>query len=170
MREARSSSGVVADLLQVCGLNAPRPSTSHGVLDRHMLACWLVAWPVWLVMGWVAGTQLRPPGSAMAWLSLGCWQPLMEEVAFRGLLQGQLQKAWPQARLGPVSLANSLTTLGFAAAHLLHQSPVWAMLVVPPSLLMGHLRERFDSAWPAVALHAYYNLGFGLTAWLCGVR
>lgn len=162
-----STEGLLVDLLGVCGMNTPKPSRPHWLLDAHVLVALAVAWPVWLGLGAGLGERLWLPASAMAWLSLVLWQPVMEEIAFRGLLQGRLQQTWPARRLGPVSLANGVTTLVFAASHLMHQSPAWALMVIPPSLVMGHLRERFGSAWPAIALHVYYNLGFGLTAWWC---
>jgi hypothetical protein len=34
-----------------------------------------------------------------------------------------------------------------------------------PSILFGHLRDRFGSVLPAMMLHAYYNAGFALAAW-----
>ncbi|WP_187272118.1 CPBP family glutamic-type intramembrane protease [Zeimonas arvi] len=40
--------------------------------------------------------------------------------------------------------------------------------MVAPSLIFGHLRERFDSVWPAVAMHALYNAGFGIAALVAG--
>ncbi|MEQ1667507.1 MAG: JDVT-CTERM system glutamic-type intramembrane protease, partial [Sulfuriferula sp.] len=69
-------------------------------------------------------------------------------------------------RLGFVTLANVLVTLLFVVLHLRAQPLFWALAVVVPSLILGHLRERFASVWPAVLVHAVYNAGFGLTAWL----
>jgi hypothetical protein len=38
--------------------------------------------------------------------------------------------------------------------------------VAGPSLLLGHVRERLDSVWPAVLLHGWFNLGFSLAGCL----
>jgi membrane protease YdiL (CAAX protease family) len=58
-----------------------------------------------------------------------------------------------------------LVTVAFVLLHLRAQPLAWALAVAAPSLVFGHLRERFGSVWPAVLVHAVYNAGFGLTAW-----
>ncbi len=65
-----------------------------------------------------------------------------------------------------MSWANGLTTLAFVAAHLPAQPMAWALAVAVPSLVLGHLRERFASVWPAVWLHMVYNAGFSGAAWV----
>ena len=96
-------------------------------------------------------------------------QPFLEEWVFRGLLQGQALRLTTRrgqpARLGPVTWANALVTVAFVVLHLLAQPVVWAVAVAVPSMVLGHLRERFDSVWPAVFVHATYNAGFGFVAW-----
>lgn len=111
------------------------------------------------------GPQLRVPAGWNAWLALVVVQPLAEELAFRGVLQGRLTRLAPGRRLGPVTLANLGTTAAFVFWHLGVQPPAWALAVAIPSLVLGHLRERLASVWPAVMLHIVYNVGFGLTAW-----
>jgi hypothetical protein len=97
-------------------------------------------------------------------------QPLLEELVFRGILQGQALRLTTRQgvarRLGPVTLANVLVSVAFVALHLRAQPLAWALAVFVPSLVLGHLRERMGSVWPAVLVHALYNAGFGLTAWL----
>jgi len=136
--------------------------------DRHFLAALALALPVWgaIALG-LAGPVYRPAG-LLAWLAFVLWQPLLEEVVFRGMLQGQLSRILRGSRVGPVSAANLLATAAFAAMHLFAQPLAWALAVVAPSLIFGHLRERFDSVWPAVALHALYNAGFGVAALVAG--
>jgi hypothetical protein len=142
--------------------------------DTHLALALLAAIPVWLALAAWAGPQMRVPLGLWAWASLVLVQPLLEELVFRGLLQGQalawLRRGGQPMRLGPVSLANLLVTLAFVALHLRAQPLAWALAVAVPSLVFGHLRERFASVWPAVGLHAFYNAGFGLTAWLVAVR
>jgi len=116
----------------------------------------------WLALGFavpLAG-RLAPP---MALLSVLLWQPVLEELLFRGAIQGELLTTpWGTRRLGPVSAANALTSVAFCALHFMHHAPLWALSVLAPSLLFGLLRERHDSVWPALALHIYYNSGYFL--------
>lgn len=136
-----------------------------GWRDPQVLLAVALAVPVWAVLAAGAVPHLRVPPGAWAWVSLVLVQPLAEELAFRGVLQGQLMRRWPGRRAGPLSWANGVTTLAFALAHLWSQTPAWAAAAVLPSLVFGHLRERHRSVWPAVAVHAVYNAGFGLAAW-----
>lgn len=136
--------------------------------DPHFVAAIVVALPVWLVLGLGLAGPLHRPAGLLAWLAFVAWQPLLEELVFRGLLQGQLLRLSAARRVGPVSVANLLTTAAFAAMHLLAQPAAWALAVVAPSLVFGHLRERFGSVWPAVAMHAVYNAGFGVAALFAG--
>jgi uncharacterized protein len=157
-----------ATLRQTLALEPPRGP--HGPLDKHVLLALLAAVPVWLALRLWLGPQMLVPATLWAWCSLVLVQPLLEELVFRGLLQGQaltlLARQGKPMRAGPVTLANLLVTLAFVGLHLVAQPPAWAVAVAIPSLVFGHLRERFSSVWPAVAVHAIYNAGFGLTAWL----
>lgn len=157
-------------LAQECGLAWPRPTLATWPPDRHLALALLAAVPVWLALGVWVGPQMLTPAGGLAWAMFVAVQPLVEELVFRGALQGQaLRLSSPHGqprRLGPVTLANLLVTLGFVALHLRTQPLAWALAVAAPSLVLGHLRERFASVWPAVAVHAFYNAGFGLTAWL----
>lgn len=157
-------------LFQASGLGWPRPAIGRWPPDRQIALATLLALPVWLALGLLFGPHLRAPVGWLAWASLVLVQPFLEELVFRGLLQGQalawLQRGGRPWRLGPITLANALVTLAFVALHLRAQPLAWALAVAAPSLVFGHLRERFASVWPAVGLHAFYNAGFGLTAWL----
>jgi len=132
--------------------------------DRHFVVALAAAVPVWLAIGFGAAGPVYRPAGLLAWLAFVLWQPLLEELVFRGLLQGQLLRILRGRRVGPVSAANLLATVAFAAMHLFAQPPAWALAVAVPSLVFGHLRERYDSVWPAVAMHALYNAGFGVAA------
>jgi hypothetical protein len=153
-------------LAEECGLLRPGPGWWAWLGDAHVVVALLLALPAWAALGLLAGPHLRVPSGWWAWASLVLVQPFAEELVFRGVLQGQLLRLSGGRRLGAVTLANLSTTVGFVAAHLLAQPPVWALAVAVPSLVFGHLRERLGSVWPAVAMHAIYNAGFGLTAWL----
>ena len=153
-------------LVDECGLRSPRPGGRAWLVDRHLLGAVLLALPAWIALGLAFGDRLRSPADWWAWLSLVLVQPAAEELIFRGLLQGQLLRLSEGRRLGPVTQANLAVTAAFAALHLLNQPVMWALAVVVPSLVFGHLRERLGSVWPAFLVHAIYNGGFGVAAWL----
>ncbi|HEU5407690.1 MAG TPA: JDVT-CTERM system glutamic-type intramembrane protease [Nitrospira sp.] len=98
-----------------------------------------------------------------AFLSVTLWQPLFEELLFRGIVQGYLlqstarQKTW----IG-LSTSNLLTSLLFSLAHLAGHSVSWSLLVFVPSLCFGFVRDRFGSVYPSIALHVFYNAGYFL--------
>lgn len=87
--------------------------------------------------------------------------PLVEEIVFRGWLQGGLLgRAKFSKRWARISLANVTSSLLFALLHALYQPFLWALLIFIPSLVFGYFRERHSSLYPCIALHALYNLGF----------
>lgn len=130
----------------------------------------LLAVPVWVSLGLLASPLMYTPSGWNAWMSFVLVHPIAEELLFRGMLQGELLRLTTingtALRLGPVSWANLLSTVAFVAFHLPAQPLAWALAVAVPSLVFGHLRERFASVWPPVLVHAAYNGGFGLAAWL----
>jgi len=148
-----------------CGLSTP---AAGWMRDGHWQLALLAAVPVWLLLALTVGRTMHAPAGMAAWLSFVVVQPLLEELLFRGLLQGQLLRLGATRRIGPASLANWVTTAAFVAGHLFAQPPAWALAVAVPSLVFGHLRERLASVWPAVLLHAVYNAGFGAAAWWAG--
>jgi len=158
------------DLLQECGLTWPRPAVWTWPPDVHLTLALLLALPVWLILGQLFGPHLRAPAVWLAWFSLLLVQPLLEELVFRGLLQGQalrlISANGQPRRWGPLTIANILVTVAFVALHMRAQPLDWALAVAAPSIILGHLRERTGSVWPPVLVHAFYNAGFGLTAWL----
>jgi membrane protease YdiL (CAAX protease family) len=138
---------------------APRAA---GLIARAFLpAAILAAPPVWLLLApRVASDHYA---SIEALLAVALVYPVLEELCFRGWLQGWLLELLPGRRFGPVSLANLFTSLAFFVAHLAAQPLVWAIAVIAPSLVFGHLRERHGSVLPPVALHVYYNTGLLFT-------
>jgi len=95
-------------------------------------------------------------GSAFGMLIL--FYPIVEELAFRGVIQGYLAGRMKRQYLGGLlSASNLVTSLLFIVIHFVHHPPLWAVAVVVPSLIFGYFREQFGSVIPAVLLHAFYN-------------
>ncbi len=146
---------------------AARPPTGWWAWlhDPHFLIAVLAAFPACLVLGLTVGEHMRLPFTAASLLSFLAFRPVLEELAFRGALQGfLLQRGWT-TRIGPVSRANWATTAVFVTLHFAAQPPGWALAVAVPSLVFGHLRERNASVLPAIALHLIYNASFAATVW-----
>jgi membrane protease YdiL (CAAX protease family) len=90
-------------------------------------------------------------------------QPLLEELMFRGVVQGWLrERAWGRTTVFGVSRANAVASLLFVAAHLPAQPLAWALAVSVPSVIFGYFRDRHGSLLPAVVLHVAYNAVFFL--------
>lgn len=120
---------------------------------------------VWLPMMGFASFQPLPWQALWSpvFLSVALWQPLFEELLFRGAIQGQvLQTDWGQKTWLGLSMANLIVSVLFALAHLASHSIPWALLVLAPSLCFGFARDRFGSVYPAIVLHAFYNAGYVL--------
>lgn len=98
-------------------------------------------------------------------LLLALCYPLLEEFVFRGLLQPWLLARTGGRALAGITLANLLTSVAFALAHLPGRGLVVAVLVFAPSLVFGYFRDRHASLWPAVGLHAGWN---ATALWLLG--
>lgn len=91
-------------------------------------------------------------------LSFVLWQPMVEELLFRGVIQGQLRKrAWAQVSLFKLSIANFATSVLFVIAHLADHPPAWAAAVILPSLVFGYFRDRYRHLLPSLLLHSVYN-------------
>lgn len=102
---------------------------------------------------------------SLAFLLAVVWQPMVEELFFRGCLQGFLSiREWGQRSLVGISIANLLTSLVFTGAHISTHSLLWASLTLFPSLLFGVLRDRSGSVFPPIALHIIYNAGYFMLA------
>lgn len=87
--------------------------------------------------------------------------PIVEELVFRGALQGALlERPRLARRRAGVSGANALASLAFAAAHLWSASPLQAASVLLPSLAFGACRDRYAGTVPGMLLHGFYNGGF----------
>jgi hypothetical protein len=155
-----------ATLLQALGMGPPRGGWWQWLRDRHFVLAVLAAVPVCVALGLMAGHRIHVDFAPGSLISLLVVRPFVEELAFRGALQSYLLGHGRPRAIGPLTSANLVTTAAFVAVHFAAQPPAWAVEVAVPSLLFGHLRERFGSVLPPIALHSIYNAGFALTAWL----
>lgn len=118
---------------------------------------------------WVAGYFWLAPDTDWFWpvhrlhdlIFLGVLYPLIEEILFRGALQGWLRER-PAMRRTIMGLtpANLLTSAIFTALHFLAHPPLAALAVFVPSLVFGHFRDRHGDLRAPIALHMYYNIGY----------
>ena len=86
--------------------------------------------------------------------------PVLEEIVFRGLIQELVHDYLSKAVLGPVSIANLLTSLLFTGMHFVYHPPLWAALVFFPSLVFGFFKDRTRGLTAPIILHVFYNAGF----------
>lgn len=150
-----------AQVMALLGLQHTRPFHRDSVF-LLLLALGPI---VWLAMRDFSAFQPLPwyaIGSA-AFLSAALWQPLLEELLFRGIIQGQLlQTLWGRKTWIGLSMSNLVVSLIFILAHLVSHSIAWSLLVFVPSLCFGFVRDRFESVYPSILLHAFYNTGYFL--------
>jgi membrane protease YdiL (CAAX protease family) len=109
-------------------------------------------------------TEGRVPAGSMTFASLALLQPVVEELLFRGFLQGRLSRTRMGSRsMAGISNANLVTTAVFVLIHFANRPPLWALGVIFPSLLFGYFRDRSGSVWPALFLHVVFNSAFFVT-------
>jgi hypothetical protein len=97
-------------------LDRPRAALIRWPPDAHLVLALALAVPVWAALGLLAGPHMYLPSGWTGWLSFALAYPLVEELLFRGILQGELLRLttreamcraparprWPGARLeGP---------------------------------------------------------------------
>lgn len=142
-------------LLADLGLTAGR----GWLRDPWFHAAALAALPVTLGLRAAFGAFPDDPGrDIVLLLSFLLWQPLIEELLFRGLIQGQLRATrFGAGQHAGISGANLITAVLFAAAHGLHHSSAWAAAVFVPALIFGFMRDRHGHIYPGLVLHCGYN-------------
>lgn len=120
---------------------------------------------VWLALPFLAVVQPLPWPHifSLSFLVAVLWQPTVEELLFRGCLQGWLfAHEWGKHSFVGISIANLLTSVVFSGAHIATHSLPWALSMLFPSLLFGVLRDRSGSVFPPLAMHIFYNAGYFL--------
>lgn len=103
----------------------------------------------------LGGALALAAGGRSTLVTLLILAPLVEEIVFRaGLQEALLRRA---VRPGAAWIANALTALAFAGAHLALRPGVAAALTVLPALACGRLYEQRRRVAPCVALHSLFN-------------
>ena len=146
---------LIINILHEAGLtSAPRCFRDY----RFLLALLGGVFVLWAIH------DMLPPFSSefefhwKLWLSLVIWQPVVEEILFRGILQGQLVKTrWGPRSFMHITAANVVTSILFAAIHMVNNSPLFALAVFVPSLVFGYFRDLCNSVYPPILLHAAFN-------------
>jgi hypothetical protein len=135
---------------------------------------WLGAAVLAAPLYWLAQFLLRPVALDLTWpltrplvfLLPALVYPVLEELCFRGLMQGALrERTWGLRHWHGITLANLCTALAFAAAHGFTRGMFLAAAVFVPGLIFGFFRDRFNRLGPSIALHVLYNAGW---FWLFG--
>ena len=120
-------------------------------------ALWMLGY-VWLAPDPDAAWPLQRPREVLFLVLL---YPIVEELLFRGVLQGWLlgRQVFRHKLFGLTS-ANMLTSVIFTGLHFLTHPPLAAATVIVPSLIFGYFRDRHGSLHAPILLHVYYNLGY----------
>ena len=77
--------------------------------------------------------------------------PLVEELLFRGLIQGAFSR-----RIGAVP-ALFVTALIFAGVHTVNEGPIAPLLIFPSAVVLGWLRYRTGRLAAGMVAHATFN-------------
>ncbi|SHK15430.1 hypothetical protein SAMN05216369_0701 [Marinobacter antarcticus] len=143
-----------ASLKSQLGLTLPKRLFA----DRQFILALITGCCLSVVVGALAGGDARLDTSWMALVSLILWAPVVEEIAFRGVVQGYLSDtAFGKRHLAGLSFANLIAAFLFAAWHLVYRTDLLAWLVFIPALAFGYFRDRHGSLLPCVILHAAWN-------------
>lgn len=117
-----------------------------------------ISWGLLILLG-LPDNQATPSLSQFAIIALV--YPVVEEIVFRaGIQHALLTRPAFSRSMSCISIANVITSLLFAAAHLFNQQPLWAALIIAPSLVFGWAYERYRTVIAPILLHMFYNTGF----------
>lgn len=129
--------------------------------DRAYLAALLAA-PVFWALLYLVGAPISAEKPALKpFLLIVLAYPVLEEIVFRGGLQSMLlaRPMFGKTHF-KISRANIVTSIMFAAMHLINQPPLFAAGVFIPSLIFGWAWERHHTLLSPMLLHVLYNAGF----------
>ena len=140
------------------------PAAKPGLWQDPLFLAALAAGPAcWLVLQFVLQPAIQwdwPLSSPWPFVLPVLCYPVLEEIVFRGLIQELVSDYLSRQSLGPLSVANLLTSVLFTALHFLYHPPLWAALVFFPSLVFGFFKDRTRQLTAPIILHIFYNAGF----------
>ena len=144
-------------------LAAKRPVWTAALRDWQ-LAVALSLGPLFWVALLVSqgGTPARVSGSASMLILLVLVYPVLEEIVFRGAVQGFLGRRLGGPSGSTLTRANLAASILFAAAHVAVRGDLLAASVFFPSLVFGYFRERHATLASPILLHVSYNAGLFL--------
>ena len=135
-----------------------KPTSGCYLNPRFALAMLAGIVVVWVMHSWVKPYPASVEYSWMQLLSLIIWQPFIEEVLFRGIIQGQIRKQdWGKLSWSGISSANAITSVLFVIVHMINSTPAFALTVLAPSLVFGYFRDYCNSIYPSIIIHSSYN-------------
>ena len=150
-----SAQNILKSVLSEAGFNPARQCYMNRRFVLAMLAGIIV---VWVMHGWVKPYPDSVVYSWMQLLSLIIWQPFIEEVLFRGIIQGQIRKwDWGRRSWLSISSANAITSVLFVIVHMINSTPALALIILAPSLVFGYFRDYCNSVYPSIIIHSSYN-------------
>ena len=134
------------------------------IKDKHFGAAFIVALIFWVALWFYKsphpewGSPLIAPAQ---FLLLVVVYPVLEELVFRGALQGWLRsQSRGLTEWGHITIANAITSVVFALAHLVINPGYLSIAVFIPSLIFGYFRDRYDQLHASIVLHVFYNAGY----------
>lgn len=90
------------------------------------------------------------------------FSPILEELAFRGFLQTEINRFFFRVKFR-ITLGNFLGSALFGLLHCVLYKNIALLLVIFPSLIFGYFKDRSGSVTLPILLHVFYNAGyFGL--------
>ena len=105
------------------------------------------------------------PGLVMAGLVAG----IVEEIAFRGFMQGTLERRFGVV---PAILVSGLLWAGFHLNHsyFAEEPLLWPAIFLAVATILGTIAHRADSLIPGIAVHAGFDSAYFLAAGLLAPR
>ena len=132
----------------------------RGSLDRRrFFGSFRDRW-VWLAF-LIGGIGLLFPAGGIPPLWRLAFAAVTEELAYRALLQRQLEQCVP-GKWGLFTGGMLMASALFALSHLPTHTPLMAALTFFPSLAFGALWTRHRSLWRCAAVQFWYNILFFL--------
>lgn len=131
---------------------------------RDLIFLSIIAGPIVWAVPYIFGSQLPQTLSVIPFIKLNVWvlfvYPVLEEIVFRGWIQGSLKRKWRFVWNPPIcSTANLVTSILFATLHIFSRSPTVGLMVFLPSLLLGMMRDAKMPLVGLILIHIYWNTG-----------